>query len=88
MAAGTGTYALPPIRTPIAYVGTPFPNGGTSVLQNRHVRPLRSVHHVKPGETLSGIASMYGMTANELAQLNSYAIGGGGVVHPGMRLQV
>jgi LysM repeat protein len=64
------------------------PSAPLNPLQNRHVRPLRSVHHVKPGETLPMIAGMYGLGTNELIQLNSHAVGGGGIVHPGMRLQV
>jgi LysM repeat protein len=64
------------------------PGAPHNPLQQRHVRPLRSVHNVKPGETLPQIAAMYGMGSNELIQLNSHAVGGGGIVHPGMRLQV
>jgi hypothetical protein len=64
------------------------PGAPHSPLQGRHVRPLRSVHNVRPGETLPQIAAMYGLGTNELIQLNSHAVGGGGIVHPGMRLQV
>jgi LysM repeat protein len=69
-----------------AVTGGPVTAGNP--VTDRHVRPVRSVHNVRPGETLPQIAGMYGMTANELIQLNSHAVGGGGIVHPGMRLQV
>lgn len=54
----------------------------------RDIRPLRSVHTVTPGETLSTIASKYGLEPQTLLQLNSHAIGSGGIVHPGLRLQI
>lgn len=62
--------------------------GQASVVENRVYRPLRSVHTVTPGETIHTIASKYGMEPNQLIQLNSHAIGSGGVIHPGMRLEV
>jgi LysM repeat protein len=55
---------------------------------NRTIRPLRSVHTVTPGQNLHTIASMYGLEPNTLIQLNSHALGAGGIVHPGMRLEV
>jgi LysM repeat protein len=60
----------------------------SSVASLRDVRPLRSTHHVAPGETLTSIAGMYGIEPQTLIQMNSHAVGAGGIVHPGMRLQV
>jgi len=58
------------------------------VAATRVVRPLRSVHHVVPGETLGSIAARYGLQPNELIQLNSHTLGATNVPHAGMRLQV
>lgn len=54
----------------------------------RNVRPNRSIHQVKPGESLSDIASMYQLTPDEIIQLNSHTLGATNVPHAGMRLQV
>lgn len=54
----------------------------------RHVRPLRSVHNVVPGESITTIAQMYGLSTDELIQNNAHTIGRDGIVHPGMRLEV
>lgn len=54
----------------------------------RHVRPLRSVHNVTPGETITSVAQMYGLSAEELIQNNAHTIGRDGVIHAGMRLEV
>jgi LysM repeat protein len=62
--------------------------GQGSPVANRHIRPLRSVHTVTPGETLNTVAAMHGLEPNELIQLNSHAIGTGGIIHPGMRLEI
>jgi len=63
--------------------------GGASVPHNqRQVRPLRSVHHVRPGENLLQVAGKYGTTPEALIQMNSHQIGSAGIIHPGMRLQV
>jgi LysM repeat protein len=56
--------------------------------QNRSVKPLRSVYHVKPGETLDHVSANTGLPKQVLIQLNSHTLGAGGVVHSGMRLQV
>jgi LysM repeat protein len=62
--------------------GARVPNG------QRQIRPLRSVHTVKPGETLGMVASQYGTTPQALLSLNSHTVGGQGIIHQGMRLQV
>jgi LysM domain-containing protein len=69
--------------------GGPVQHGGsgTPLNQVRHVRPLRSVHTVTPGQNLADVAAMYGLTYQEIFKMNNHAIGNG-VVHPGMRLQV
>lgn len=80
-----------PVGVPDWYVpsqgGTGSAQGGSSLTQTRHVRPQRSVHHVRPGENLADIAAMYGLTYQEIFSMNSHSIGRG-VIHPGMRLQV
>lgn len=63
-------------------------SAATGIAGLRDVRPLRSTHHVVPGETLASIAGQYGIEPQTLIQMNSHAIGAGGIVHPGMRLQV
>jgi LysM repeat protein len=77
----TTNYTMFPQRTGIGHGAMPAPFV-------THVKPVRSVHNVQPGENLNGIAAQYGMTPGELTRLNSHAVGSGGVVHPGMRLQV
>jgi hypothetical protein len=56
--------------------------------QGRHVRPLRAIHCVRPGETLPQIAGQYGLTTDELIQMNAHCLGREGIVFPDMRLQV
>jgi predicted Zn-dependent protease len=54
----------------------------------RVVRPMRTVHSVKPGENLADVAAMYGISQADLIKANSNALGAAGVVHPGMRLEI
>lgn len=63
-------------------------SGASTIANERHVRPARSVHHVKPGESIGSIANMYGISQLDLIRNNSHALGNGGLVHPGMRLEV
>jgi hypothetical protein len=56
--------------------------------QSRHVRPLRAIHCVRPGETLPQIAGQYGLTTGELIKMNCHTLGRDGIVYPDMRLQV
>jgi hypothetical protein len=53
------------------------------------IRPGRSVHHVKPGETLDSIAKQYNTSSGTLIALNSHQLGGNGLgLSPGMRLEI
>lgn len=55
------------------------------------VRDVMGDHYaVRPGDTLQSIASQlnYPGGAGNLYNLNRHVIGGGGIVHPGMRLTV
>jgi LysM repeat protein len=79
----TTNYTMFPQRT-----GISAPSPGAKPAMQTFVKPVRSVHHVRPGDNLNSIAAQYGMTPGELTRLNSHAVGSGGVVHPGMRLQV
>lgn len=63
-------------------------NHAGSAAGERQVRPLRSMHNVKPGETLASISQQYGIPVTELIRANSHAVGSGGVVHAGMRLEL
>jgi hypothetical protein len=49
---------------------------------------MRTVHHVKPGENLGDISKKYGISTGDLIKKNSHALGGAGIVHPGMRLEI
>lgn len=65
------------------------PNGvSTTRVDGRHVRPMRSVHTVRPGETLASIASQYGIDPLTLKQLNSHQLGANNEVSPDMRLEI
>lgn len=60
--------------------------GNTASLE---VRPGRSVHHVRPGETLDTIARMHGTTTSTLIGLNNHQLGSNGNgLQPGMRLEI
>jgi LysM repeat protein len=54
----------------------------------RVVKPMRTVHSVKPGENLSDISGMYGISRSDLIKANSHTLGAEGIVHPGMRLEI
>jgi LysM repeat protein len=56
--------------------------------QLRHVRPLRAIHNVKPGETIDSIASQYSISTMDLIRNNAHTLGTHGIVHAGMRLEV
>jgi LysM repeat protein len=54
----------------------------------RVVKPMRTVHSVKPGENLSDISGLYGISISDLIKANSHTLGAEGIVHPGMRLEI
>jgi hypothetical protein len=70
-ASGGGNYSPPSVSTPIASTPggpTPLP---IYLVQTAAPNPDGSiVHLVKPGQTLIGIAIAYGMTVNEIKELN------------------
>lgn len=49
---------------------------------------MRSVHTVRPGETLQSIADAYGTDPQRILQLNSHLLGRQGHVSPDMRLEI
>jgi LysM repeat protein len=54
--------------------------GGTSA--------ANGFHTVKPGETISSIAGMYGVSPSTLSRVNGNVLPNTGAVHPGQRLKV
>lgn len=66
-----------------------LPLGSQEHSSSYEVRPGRSVHLVKPGETLASIAQQYGASTHSLIALNSHHIGSNGHgLAPGMRLEI
>ncbi len=56
---------------------------------NVEIRPARSVHLVRPGETLDTIARRYGTTGAQIIALNNHQLGANGAAfQPGMRLEI
>lgn len=71
----------------MAYSLNPHQQGVTAA--SYEVRPARSVHHVRPGESLAGIARLHGTTTSRLITLNSHQLGSNGAgFSPGMRLEI
>jgi len=52
------------------------------------IRPARTIHVVKPGETLASVAQIHGADPAVLHMMNRHTVAGNGVIHPGMRLEV
>jgi predicted Zn-dependent protease len=73
----------------MVYNASGGPNGtATTRVDGRHVRPMRSVHTVRPGETLESIASQYGTSSFVLRKLNSHQLGANNQPSSDMRLEI
>lgn len=65
----------------------PYQNQGNSSV-DWEIRPGRSVHSVRPGETLGSIAKLHGTSELAIRRLNPHLIGRSGHVSPDMRLEI
>lgn len=71
---------------PTTYVGAELPQPTQSTNVNKDVDKTSTTYTVKAGDTLSGIASKYGTTYQELARINNIA--NPNVIYPGQVIKI
>jgi LysM repeat protein len=66
-----------------------FEENASHTAGGNYVQAPQTIYHtVKPGETVSGIAAINGISEQGLRRVNAHLISGNAPIYPGMRLRV
>lgn len=85
----TTSPGVPPTSTPLPEPPTPTPGPSPTPLPTSTPRPDGSiVHVVQSGDTLSSIALEYGVTVDQILELNSGSIGPNNLIQTGQELVI
>jgi LysM repeat protein len=85
----TTSPGVPPTNTPLPEPPTPTPGPSPTPLPTSTPRPDGSVVHVvRSGDTLSSIALEYGVTVDQIIELNAGSIGPNNLIRTGQELVI